>query len=104
MLIVFGFRNMPIKSERVNHINCPTCGSQNLFGTAHRRYFHVYWIPVFSVGPTDIELKCESCHEDLYSEEVHVKWDQFKYYWYTFIGLYLIGALLLYFMLGTMLR
>ncbi|MFB6454422.1 hypothetical protein ACE38W_04055 [Chitinophaga sp. Hz27] len=101
MRIVFGARTIKIKSQEFTHIECPKCGGKHLVGAAFRRYFHLYWIPVFSSG-TDVELKCVQCREDLYSEDVDKQLNQFKYYWYTFIWLYLLGALILYCFLASL--
>lgn len=44
---------------------CPFCGTQRRYAQVRSRtWAHVFWIPLFPVGPEHESFQCMSCHAD----------------------------------------
>jgi hypothetical protein len=40
---------------------CPQCGKQEITFHFFRKYFHIFWIPVFPIGSRQV-AHCEGCY------------------------------------------
>jgi hypothetical protein len=46
---------------------CPNCKRQeDMFEVIPKKYFTLYWIPLFSTEQKDPLLECPNCHEKFY--------------------------------------
>ncbi|MGS2727104.1 zinc-ribbon domain-containing protein [Psychroserpens sp. BH13MA-6] len=71
MLIFFGTRSSRIQSQKVtSHTVCPHCESQNSFiATIFGTYFHIFWIPMFTLGKRTI-VECSHCKKTYDEKEL----------------------------------
>ena len=64
-MIIFGLRSGSFKPVAVPAASCGYCHST---GTVHlyfaRRYFHIFWIPIFPAGKTGMS-ECSHCKQSL---------------------------------------
>ena len=78
MLILFGARTRVSKSreEDILKNSCPGCGS-NLVLSDLKRWFTLYFIPIFPVSHIDTFYKCDKC-EQTYKKEIKKMLNQNK--------------------------
>ncbi len=71
MFIFFGTRSTKLQSQQIlEHTQCPYCSTQNNFiVTTFGTYFHVFWIPMFSIGTKKI-IECTHCKKTYSEKEV----------------------------------
>lgn len=60
-MIFFGTGTREMDPVKLDNVNCPNCGQEELYLTVVHRYFHIYWIPAFPIGKR-LEATCKSCH------------------------------------------
>ncbi|HPF11598.1 MAG TPA: hypothetical protein PKW08_09540 [Flavobacteriaceae bacterium] len=102
-MIFYGHNSTVIKKGKINNVTCPNCNAiTSMNFVIWGRYGHLYWIPFFSLGKTNI-LECDSCRRTFTVGEVpqaiKVKFDFAKQgakipFWY-YSGLMLIAGVIL---------
>lgn len=66
---IFGIGEKELGSERAAGVRCSYCGQMGTQQvTVVRRYFHFFWIPVFTVGKRAY-AECMHCRRFLRQEE-----------------------------------
>ncbi|MFT3823025.1 MAG: hypothetical protein QM731_03860 [Chitinophagaceae bacterium] len=96
MLILHGYRTAKIKSFTDHSECCTSCKDFNLSIKVFRKYYHLFFIPLFTYGPKKVSIECNSCgfftlNEGL--QQKYAKMARAPFYFYScFI---LIGILIL---------
>jgi hypothetical protein len=60
-MIFYGTRSSNIKNGQLRNIKCPNCENEtSMTYSVFGKYAHVYWIPFFPIGKTNI-VECNDC-------------------------------------------
>lgn len=96
-MIIYGVKSVQIK-EKDTTVNCACCGAREALSfQVYSRYFHIFWIPFFSLGRRG-RSECKVCKHALSEkempEEMKIESDALKVCtrkpWWHFIGLALL--------------
>lgn len=69
-MLIFGTKHSHVATEQLHSENCPHCETQgSVFMAVFAKYFHLYWIPFFSVGKT-VTATCGHCKLALPEEQI----------------------------------
>ena len=94
-MIIYGIRSNSLHESVVEDQSCPNCGHEDSIRMyCHARYFHVFWVPMFSIGRKG-RVVCINCDTEwkISKTPIHVQ-DEYamhtedsKIPWWHFIGL-----------------
>ncbi len=68
-MIFFGTRSKIIPGKVVEGIQCPNCENRKFITFGNIQYFHLYWIPTFSMSKT-VGIECTHCKRTLIGKEI----------------------------------
>lgn len=104
MLVIYGQRNVRIKTFTENHQSCPLCKVPDLEVFVFRQYFHVFLIPVFPVGVKSSRIKCNECGEYIRIDSVGWQYEKMSKTPLYFYSLTIILSAFILFMVFMNLR
>ena len=100
-MIIYGSKGTVLGGESVK-CNCPNCEAQNSIQMyVAQRYAHIYWIPFFPTNKSVVS-ECNNCKQVLEKKDFPPSFDRAhdnlksnaKAPWWTYIGVILIGLLI----------
>ncbi|MDI9365950.1 MAG: zinc-ribbon domain-containing protein [Flavobacterium sp.] len=109
--IIFGSKETFINLDAF-FIKCPSCETDNWADVmVTSEYYHLYYVPIFPFNK-NAHVVCKTCGLKRYGigfdkkliknlEEVK---HQYKHPWFTYIGLGLVGLLISFIIISSMLR
>jgi hypothetical protein len=60
-MIFYGTNSSNLKTGKLRNVTCPNCGTDSSMDyTIFGKYAHIYWIPFFPTGRTNI-VECNNC-------------------------------------------
>ncbi len=96
MFFIKGTRTVRIKSYAVNHRQCDNCKDFDLTVNIYGSYYHVWFIPIVSIGVKSTKIYCHNCSSfvriDSLAKEYEAK-ARTPFYLYT--GVILAGLTIL---------
>ncbi|NIG53566.1 hypothetical protein [Chitinophaga sp. Cy-1792] len=96
MHFILGVRTAEIEKYADPVLYCPDNDEHLLEVIIQQQYFHVFFIPFFPIGPTDVWLRCNSCIETYYNPEIEDIYKDPKYHWFLFLGpIIIVGSIVL---------
>lgn len=60
-MIIYGVGEKRTQARNHRNPRCPNCGENRIAFYFFRKYFHLFWIPVFPIGGRSATV-CENCH------------------------------------------
>ncbi|MGQ1784993.1 MULTISPECIES: zinc-ribbon domain-containing protein [unclassified Saccharicrinis] len=61
-MLIYGWRSSHIKTLPSKNITCPNCNEKGgIVNSYYGRYFHLFWIPTFSLGKKGAS-QCSKCN------------------------------------------
>lgn len=95
MFILYGNRTALIKTEVDNHEVCGTCNGVGIDITVYRKYFHIFFLPMFPSESKDAFMHCSHCGERKWikgKRELYEKATRTPFYFYTGIAICAVFA------------
>ncbi|NIG53565.1 hypothetical protein [Chitinophaga sp. Cy-1792] len=90
MFLLYGRMTAKITKHPDPIIACPNDNRHMLNVVIHQLYFHVFFIPFFPAGPTEVFVKCSICEKTYRNKKVTAAYSKVKHFWYLFTGLFLV--------------
>ena len=107
-MVIYGWRSSHIKTEGNTRVTCPHCGKKGgIVNSVFGRYFHIFWIPAFSLGKTGAS-QCTHCNRVYERKEMDndmkrayktMKSDSRVPIWH-FSGVFIVALLVGFFMIS----
>ena len=67
--LFFGTRPGKTLTQALHNIPCPYCGqTDTLTATWTPNYFHLFWLPLFKIGTSEI-IECSHCKKAYFNDE-----------------------------------
>lgn len=106
-MIIYGTKSTKKKLIETN-CQCPFCGKENSLAVLpYQKSAHVYWIPLFPMG-REYFVVCRTCGKETPDHYIGGITPEIKkkagFPWTSFIGLFIIGGLILFGILSDVLR
>ncbi|WP_066628849.1 zinc-ribbon domain-containing protein [Labilibacter marinus] len=61
-MVIYGWRSSHIKSQQLKNCKCPNCETKDsITSSFFGKYFHIFWIPTFSLGKKSA-AQCIQCN------------------------------------------
>lgn len=95
MFILYGIRNVRIRTIRDEKEPCGICGDYHKEFKITQPCFHIFWIPFFPIGRKTMEGTCQGCRAKFDAYQ-HPALSATRTPFYMFLGLLLVVAFFAY--------
>jgi len=95
MLLLHGHRTARIKIYSDHSQACKNCRSFDLTIAVYRKYFHVFFLPIFAYGEKSAKVWCSACGESFRSDSLLREYEKkARSPLYLYSGVLLVGLLI----------
>lgn len=96
MFIIYGKKAAKIKSDTNQQHICQNCKDFDLDIKVYRLYFHVFFIPLFPLGPKEVKIRCNNCGESKWIAPLQQHYEKVsRTPFYLYGGVILIAGIIL---------
>lgn len=96
MIVLYGRRNTRIKTYKDHQQACKNCNALNLEVRVYREYFHIFFIPITTIGANVVEMSCNSCGQPMRLESLRKHYENVtRTPFYLYSGVILLVGLIL---------